>query len=62
MNIRDRIKELRSDRAGEQRPHPRNWLTQPEAQQNALRGMLAEIGYDALVPVLVVDLDDKEAE
>ena len=89
MNIRDRIKELRRVRAGDLRPHPKNWRTHPEAQQNALRGMLVEVGYvdalivrelpdgslqivdghlraettpDALVPVLVVDLDDKEAD
>src|SRR5215208_5632141 len=89
MNIRDRIKELRRVRAGELRPHPKNWRTHPEEQQNALRGILAEVGYvdalmvrelpdgslqivdghlraettpDALVPVLVVDLDDKEAD
>ena len=89
MNIRDRIKELRRVRAGDLRPHPKNWRTHPEEQQNALRGILAEVGYvdalivrelpdgslqivdghlraettpDALVPVLIVDLDDKEAD
>jgi len=89
MNIRDRIKDLRRVRAGDLRPHPKNWRTHPEEQQNALRGILAEVGYvdalivrelpdgslqivdghlraettpDALVPVLVVDLDDKEAD
>jgi DNA modification methylase len=87
MQIRDRIKELRRVRAGDLRPHPKNWRTHPESQQNALRGILAEVGFvDALmvreladgslqivdghlraettpdVPVLVVDLDDKEAD
>ena len=89
MNIRDRIKELRRVRAGDLRPHPKNWRTHPVEQQNALRGILAEVGYvdalmvrelpdgslqivdghlraettpDAEVPVLVVDLDDSEAE
>jgi ParB-like chromosome segregation protein Spo0J len=89
MNIRDRIKELRRVRAGDLRPHPKNWRTHPEEQQNALRGILAEVGYvdalmvreladgslqivdghlraettpDAPVPVLVVDLDDAEAD
>ena len=89
MNIRDRIKELRRVRAGDLRPHPKNWRTHPAEQQNALRGILAEVGYvdalmvrelpdgslqivdghlraettpDAMVPVLVVDLDDKEAD
>ncbi len=87
MNVRDRIRELRRVKAGSLRPHPNNWRTHPAAQQDAVRGLLAEIGYaDALlarqlpdgslqlidghlraeitpeaeVPVLVVDLDDKE--
>ena len=33
MNIRDRIKELRRVRAGDLRPHPKNWRTHPEEQQ-----------------------------
>ena len=45
MHIRDRIRELRRVRAGELRPNPRNWRTHPEAQRDALRGLLAEIGY-----------------
>jgi hypothetical protein len=50
MNIRNRIKELRRVRAAELRPHPKNWRKHPEAQQNALRGILAEVGYvDALI-------------
>jgi len=88
MMIRDRIKELRRVRAAELRPHPNNWRVHPQSQQDALRGILAEVGYaDALlarelpdgtlqlidghlraettpemeVPVLVVDLDDREA-
>ena len=88
MNVRDRIKELRRVPAGQLRPNARNWRRHPQAQQDALRGVLAEIGYaDALlarelpdgslelidghlraettpdmeVPVLVVDLDEKEA-
>jgi ParB-like chromosome segregation protein Spo0J len=88
MHIRDRIKELRRVRASELVPNPRNWRTHPIAQQDALRGILAEVGYadallarelpdgrlelvdghlraettpDALVPVLVLDLDATEA-
>jgi ParB-like chromosome segregation protein Spo0J len=88
MKIRDRVRELRRVRASELRPHPKNWRIHPQLQQEALRGVLAEIGYaDALVarelpdgslqlidghlraettpdmevPVLVVDLDDREA-
>ena len=50
MNVRDRIRELRRVKASQLRPHPRNWRTHPEAQQDALRGVLAEIGYaDALL-------------
>ena len=50
MKIRDRVKELRRVRAGELRPHPKNWRTHPAAQRDALRGVLAEIGYaDALL-------------
>jgi DNA modification methylase len=89
MQIRDRIKELRRVRAGDLKPHPKNWRFHPEAQRNALRGLLAEIGYadtlltrelpdgslqlidghlraettpDSLVPVLVTDLSEEEAE
>ena len=50
MKIRDRIKELRRVRADRLRPNPRNWRTHPETQQDALRGILAEVGYaDALL-------------
>jgi hypothetical protein len=50
MQIRDRIKDFRRVRAAELRPHPRNWRTHPQAQRDALRGVLAEIGYaDALL-------------
>jgi hypothetical protein len=88
MHITDRVKELRRVRASELKPNPRNWRTHPLAQQDALRGVLAEVGFadavvareladgtlelvdghlraetvaDAVVPVLVVDLDDAEA-
>ncbi|HYO26051.1 MAG TPA: hypothetical protein VEQ85_13995 [Lacipirellulaceae bacterium] len=44
MQIRDRIKELRRVRGSELRPSARNWRTHPEAQRDALRGALAEIG------------------
>ncbi len=88
MTIRDRIKEFRRVKASQLRPHPKNWRTHPTAQQDALRGVLAEIGYagalvareladgslelidghlraettpDMDVPVLIVDLDEREA-
>jgi len=56
MQIRDRIKGLRRVRASELRPSPANWRTHPVAQSDALRGLLAEIGYcDALI---ARELDD----
>ena len=88
MQIRDRIKELRRVPASELLPNPKNWRTHPVAQQDALRGVLAEVGYadallaretpeglmlvdghlraettpDADVPVLVLDIDEAEAD
>jgi hypothetical protein len=60
MQIRDRIRELRRVKASELRPHPRNWRTHPDGQRDALRGVLAEVGYaDAL---LVRELDDGALE
>jgi len=50
MQVRDRIIGLRRVKAAELRPHPKNWRTHPKAQQEALRGILAEVGYaDALI-------------
>lgn len=89
MNIRNRVKALRNVRAADLAPNPKNWRTHPKAQQDALRGILAEVGYaDALlarelpdgslmlvdghlraettpdqeVPVLVLDIDEAEAD
>ncbi len=89
MQIRDRIKELRRVRAADLVPNAKNWRTHPDAQRDALRGVLADIGYadallvreladgrlelidghlraettpDAKVPVLVLDVDEEEAE
>jgi hypothetical protein len=88
MHIRDRIRELRRVRAADLRPNPRNWRIHPPEQQDALRGILAEVGYadallarelpdgslmlidghlraettpEAMVPVLVLDVDEAEA-
>jgi DNA modification methylase len=50
MFIRDRIRELRRVSAGQLRPSPKNWRSHPTAQREALRGLLAELGYcDALL-------------
>ena len=89
MKIRDRIRELRRVPAGDLRPNPKNWRTHPEAQADALRGVLAEVGIaDAVlarelpdgslmlidghlrvetmptetVPVLILDVDEAEAD
>lgn len=45
MKIRDRIKSLRRVKASEILPHPKNWRVHPPEQQDALRGVLAEIGW-----------------
>lgn len=56
MKIRDRIRELRRVPANELRPNPKNWRTHPQAQANALKGVLAEVGIaDA---VLARELED----
>jgi hypothetical protein len=89
LNIRNRVRELRTVRAGDLSPNPKNWRKHPKAQQDALRGILAEVGYaDALlarelpdgslmlvdghlraettpeqeVPVLVLDINEAEAD
>jgi hypothetical protein len=45
MRIRDRIKELRRVPARELQPNPKNWRVHPAAQQEALKGLQAELGY-----------------
>ena len=89
MKIRDRIKELRRVPASELHPNPKNWRTHPKEQLDAIRGILAEVGFagaelarelpdgslqlidgharaeiagDAVVPVLVLDVTDAEAD
>jgi ParB-like chromosome segregation protein Spo0J len=58
--IRDRIRELRRVPSSSLRPNPRNWRSHPPAQQAALKGILAEIGFaDAL---LVRELADGSLE
>jgi ParB-like chromosome segregation protein Spo0J len=60
MQIRDRIRELRRVPASQLRPHPRNWRMHPAAQRDALRGVLAEIGYAGAL--LARELDDGTLE
>ncbi len=48
--FRDRIKAFRRVPARELLRNPRNWRTHPQAQQDALRGILSDVGYaDALL-------------
>jgi hypothetical protein len=50
MKIRNRVRELRRVKAADLVPNPKNWRTHPKGQQDALRGILAEVGYaDALL-------------
>ena len=50
MTIRNRIKELRNVLASSLKPNPKNWRTHPQAQSEAMRGILDEIGYaDSLI-------------
>jgi DNA modification methylase len=89
MKIRDRIKELRRVPARELVPNPKNWRSHPLAQQDALKGLLEELGYcdallarelsngklliidghlrqettpDMIVPVLILDVTEAEAD
>jgi hypothetical protein len=89
MNIRNRVKSLRMVPASDLKPNPKNWRTHPKAQQDALRGVLAEVGLadaclarelpdgslmlidghlraetlgDGDVPVLVLDVNEAEAD
>lgn len=45
MNIRDRVIDQRKVPASSLRPSPMNWRTHPIQQRDALRGVLAEIGF-----------------
>ena len=45
MEIRDRVRELRRVKASELAANPKNWRTHPQAQKQALEGVLAEVGY-----------------
>lgn len=60
MHIVDRVKELRRVRASELKPNPRNWRTHPARQQDALRGVLADVGFANAV--VARELDDGSLE
>ncbi len=45
VTIKDRVKDFRRVPASELHPNPKNWRTHPTAQRDALRGILAEVGW-----------------
>ena len=45
VTIRDRIKDFRRVPASELRRNPKNWRVHSDVQRDALRGVLAEIGF-----------------
>jgi hypothetical protein len=49
VNIRNRIIEVRLVTPEEVAPNPKNWRTHPQAQRDALRGILADVGIVAPV-------------
>jgi ParB-like chromosome segregation protein Spo0J len=50
VEIRNRVKELRMVRASELQANPANWRKHPQAQRDALAGVLEDVGYaDALI-------------
>ena len=49
--IKNRIKELKQVKIGDIKANPKNWRTHPVSQQNAMRGVLDEIGYADAVMV-----------
>ena len=49
MNIRNRIIEQRLVTPDEVAPNPRNWRMHPQAQRDALRGILGQVGIAAPV-------------
>lgn len=56
MQIRDRIRDFRRVPARDLQPHPGNWRTHSAEQQEALRELLAEVGYAGAL--LARELDD----
>jgi len=45
MTIRDRIKDFRRVKGRDLLPNPRNWRRHPQAQRDAMRAVLAEVGF-----------------
>ena len=61
MNIRDRIIELLRVPASSVRPCPMNWRTHGDEQRNALRGVLAEVGFAGAILARKLANGDLEA-
>ena len=89
VQIKDRVKDFRRVPANTLRPNPKNWRTHPIQQINAIKGVLAEVGFAGAelarelpdgslmlidgharaeimgtetVPVLVLDVNESEAD
>ena len=45
MTIRDRIKDFRRVKGRDLLPNPRNWRRHPQAQRDAMRAVLEEVGF-----------------
>jgi len=60
MNVRDRVKELRRVPASQLKPSPKNWRSHPREQADALRGLLAEVGFAGAA--LARELEDGSLE
>jgi DNA modification methylase len=60
MDIRDRVRDFRRVPASTIRPSPFNWRTHPKEQADALRGLLAELGFAGAV--LARELPDGSLE
>ena len=45
MLIKDRIVELKRIKGSQLRPNPKNWRTHSKEQQDAIKGILAEVGF-----------------
>jgi hypothetical protein len=61
MKIRDRIRGLARIAPERIRPNPKNWRTHPQAQRDALRGVLADVGVVDAVLVRPCDAAALEA-
>lgn len=57
MKLRDRIRGFCRIAPERIRPNPKNWRTHPEAQRDALQGVLADVGIADAVLVVPCDPD-----